>query len=104
MADGLTIGELLSTGKQRFLNIKLSTHALASAAVFLGTLWGSNPAFRAQVTEIFHSMPHWLQATLTAAAMVLAAYKESKKETTVTATVAPGETGTATVEAKAESK
>lgn len=73
----LTIGTLFTVGWRRFLAIKLTTHALAGAAAFLGAMWASDEAFRDQVMSVFHAMPHGLQAALTAGVMIWAFYKKT---------------------------
>lgn len=74
----LTVRELFTEGWQRFLNIKLTTHMFAGAAITLGAMW-QDAAFRAQVTEIFKSMPHSVQAAIGTGVVVYSAYKRTHK-------------------------
>ena len=81
--------------KQWYGNHTITAHTVASAWVFLTGLWYFSPPFHDYVVGIYNGLPKNLHSLIAGVVVPALIYWRTQKKTTVTAEVAPGETGAA---------
>lgn len=85
---------------EQFLsNHSISAKTASSAWLFLTGLFYMNPQFHDYVLSVFNNLPKGIHGFIAGAVVPALIFWRTQKRTTVTAEVAPGETGTAEAEA-----
>lgn len=91
----------MNTIKQWLSNHSISSQTFASAWVFITALFYISPPFHDYIMTAYGALPKGIHAFATGIIIPALIFWRSQKKTTVTATIDPGETGTAVVTAKA---
>jgi hypothetical protein len=80
---------------------KISAHTLATVWVGATILWSTSPPFHDYLMGIYNALPKGVHQFIAGVIVPALIYWHVQKTTTVSATLTPGETGAAVIQAKA---